>query len=63
MIAVCLFVQLQHAIDDETRDKVEIVAILSMTEKEVDDALEMVSKVKGLQEQTQNYQEIYPTKA
>jgi len=36
------YIQLQYSQDEETRDKVEIVAILSMTEKEVDDALKIV---------------------
>jgi len=38
-----VIVQLRFGQNDDTKDKVEIVAILSMLEKEIDEALEIVS--------------------
>ena len=37
------WLQLQYGKDEDLKDKVEIVAILSMSDKEIDDALEIVS--------------------
>jgi len=38
-----LWLQLQYGKDEDLKDRVEIVAILSMSDKEIDDALEIVS--------------------
>jgi len=35
--------QLQYSQNDAMRDKIEIVAILSMSDKEIEDALDIVS--------------------
>jgi len=38
-----LRLQLQYGKDEDLKERVEIVAILSMSDKEIDDALEIVS--------------------